>query len=59
MAELKPCPDCGGNDIWPEMVVGQKFGMVCDGCGFRGPRASDKDPDEAMEAWNALPGEAP
>jgi len=49
--ELKPCPFCGGTDIWPTPHR-NPFGLVCGGCGSEGPPESYVDPDEAITAWN-------
>ena len=49
--ELKPCPFCGGTDIWPTPHK-NPFGLVCGGCGSEGPPESYVDPDEAITAWN-------
>lgn len=52
--KAKDCPKCGSDDIWPEMGTSAPYGIVCRGCGFTGPRVSQDDPDEAIDAWNAL-----
>jgi hypothetical protein len=56
---MKPCPECNSDDIWPEMGTSRPFGMVCHGCGFVGPRVSDEDPDDAIEAWENIARKEP
>lgn len=49
MAELKPCPFCGGTKL--EIVCFADLNYVtCNTCGVDGPDADNKQ--EATEVWN-------
>jgi hypothetical protein len=51
---LEPCPRCGGEDIWPELMIEPPFGLYCRTCQWGGPRegVDDDEPDPAMAAWD-------
>lgn len=51
--ELKPCPACGSDDVTVVCDSGSTFAVLCVSCVMRGPRY--EDPQDAVEAWNALP----
>ena len=48
---LKPCPFCGGVDIWPD-ITNSPYGLYCDTCDSSGPPRSLGDSDDAINAWN-------
>ena len=64
LAEIKPCPFCGGTEVVPsfrDFSAGRLVLLVCDGCDAEGPPVVFTDTDEdhrslaAMEArrrWN-------
>ena len=52
MAELKPCPFCGGKNITVFMkgLDRLKYAAVCEDCDARAGRKPTKK--EALEEWN-------
>ena len=50
MAELKPCPFCGGKDFEVVSVYGGEYYVDCLNCTTCGP--SGETYEEAIEAWN-------
>ena len=50
-AVLKPCPFCGGVDIWPD-ITNSPYGLYCGTCDSSGPPRSLGDSDDAINAWN-------
>lgn len=59
MAELKPCPFCGGEAAYikeEDKEFGQVSSVYCENCGARGEffLVSDSycSKDKAIEAWN-------
>ena len=62
MAELKPCPFCGGTNIvmcrepnfWEGHINGYQYQVVCDAsCGGCGSSCGyEESITEAREAWN-------
>ena len=59
MADLRPCPFCGGNDVSLSFNVGSTF-VECEDCGACGPNDSiDETGDGALAArgWNSAPRE--
>ena len=50
MAELKPCPFCGGKDLQVVNVYGEDYYVDCQTCTTCGPSADTYE--EAIEAWN-------
>lgn len=57
MAELKPCPFCGGKAVLEHDYDGRGYSYIrCCGCFIKGNRFSVKfdkaSDDEAIEAWN-------
>ena len=63
MAELKPCPCCGGDGALSTNVNAKIVYGSCWDCGARGPvvqykdRCSDEDIAEAIDRWNRRPPE--
>lgn len=63
MAELKPCPFCGGKPIIKNFLVFKrqhkmrtKFYVTCPSCDIDGP-GTHLNEDEAIAAWNRRAGE--
>lgn len=55
--EIKPCPNCGGEDIRPDnhqCNVEIAWWLYCGTCELCGPEAPST-PEAAIETWNALP----
>ena len=55
--KLKPCPFCGGEDIFPRWIIASDlYHCMCDNvkCQARGPKRLTKE--EAIEAWNRRVG---
>lgn len=57
MAELKPCPFCGGTDIEVNRIYDEadevdKFYLSCNGCGIEQSICIYKTTQEAIKAWN-------
>ena len=50
MAELKPCPFCGGVEKLSVCGWADQYWVSCDNCETEGP--SGETPPEAIEAWN-------
>ena len=50
MAELKPCPFCGGTQLTIISVYGEDCYVNCDACTTCGPSGETRE--EAIEAWN-------
>lgn len=53
--ELKPCPFCGCDDVWPVQVEDEPYGagewyVSCPCCDTRGPLKYTEE--NAIEAWN-------
>ena len=49
MAELKPCPFCGGRALFASDLLGEHY-IVCSTCTCAGPGRESLE--EATEAWN-------
>lgn len=50
-AELKPCPFCGGNEVYREHTDNMRiWWFSCFACGTNGPRKLS--PEDAETAWN-------
>ena len=50
MADLKPCPFCGGTDLHVVSVYGTEYYVDCFTCTTCGPYGETYE--EAIEAWN-------
>ena len=50
MAELKPCPFCGGEEFEVVSVYGEEYYVNCLNCTTCGPGGETYE--EAIEAWN-------
>jgi len=57
MAQMKPCPECGSEDVGVDTVPGSGGGMTwcvsCRRCGTRGPAPSGIP--QAVCEWDLLP----
>ena len=55
--ELKPCPFCGGTDIFHSVKSPHEFAndhrYICSSCGAKSPLCKSKD--EATKGWNSRP----
>lgn len=50
MAELKPCPFCGGTNLTIINVYGEEYYVDCSTCTTCGPGGETEE--EAIKAWN-------
>lgn len=64
--QLKPCPFCGGNDMYVERADNTACFVICNDCQTRGPIEVQESDDEeipghdgAITAWNRRPPAAP
>ena len=71
---LKPCPFCGGNDVYVERVDLSSCAVLCNDCIARGPQRCTQNDEELAEedkfdlypgnlsahkAWNNREGDTP
>lgn len=60
MAELKPCPFCGGKAVMQSFSTQRekciRYRVICDKCGVENGWEHFKS-EEAAEAWNRRAGE--
>lgn len=67
MAELKPCPFCGSDEIlfmveghlipWEDKGLQLWYRCHCYNCGVDGRDTSSKSVERAIEAWNRRAGD--
>ena len=59
MADLKPCPFCGSEEVhtartildnWPPNIAIANIFVMCEGCGAAG--RSETTEEKAVESWN-------
>ena len=55
MAELKPCPFCGSDELWVDEIGGAYACVTCANCGCDGPGGMNTE--EAYALWNRRAGE--